>query len=149
MKINLQIAIRAYINRLIKLVNRKNQQKCSLIFDELPTVFLKGIVSLIATARSNKVATCLGMQDFSQFRKDYGGDQAAVIMNIVGNIISGQVMGETAKFLAERFSRIVQVKESISINRSEATGHISPVINSYSHCAVSFHDGIRLKVAIG
>lgn len=121
MKINLQIAIRAYINRLIKLVNRKNQQKCSLIFDELPTVFLKGIDSLIATARSNKVATCLGMQDFSQFRKDYGGDQAAVIMNIVGNIISGQVMGETAKFLAERFGKIVQVKESISMSRNDTS----------------------------
>jgi len=110
-----------YINRLIKLVNRKNQEKCSLVFDELPTVFLNGIDSLIATARSNKVATCLGMQDFSQLRKDYGGDQAAVIMNIVGNIISGQVMGETAKFLAERFGKIVQVKESISMSRNDTS----------------------------
>jgi hypothetical protein len=110
-----------YINRLIKLVNRKNQHKCSLIFDELPTVFLNGIDSLIATARSNKVATCLGMQDFSQLRKDYGGDQSSVIMNIVGNVISGQVMGETAKFLAERFGKIIQIKESVSINRNDTS----------------------------
>jgi len=77
--------------------------------------------SLIATARSNKVATCLGMQDFSQLKKDYGGDQAAVIMNITGNIISGQVMGESSKLLAERFGKITQVKESVSVSRNDTS----------------------------
>jgi type IV secretory pathway TraG/TraD family ATPase VirD4 len=77
--------------------------------------------SLIATARSNKVATCLGMQDFSQLKKDYGADQAAVIMNITGNIISGQVMGETSKPLAERFGKITQVKESVSVSRNDTS----------------------------
>lgn len=105
-----------YINRIIKLVNQKNKIRCSLIFDEFPTIFINGIDSLIATARSNKVATCLGMQDFSQLKKDYGADESAVIMNIAGNIISGQVTGETAKSLSERFGKIVQVKESVSIN---------------------------------
>jgi hypothetical protein len=65
------------------------------------------------------VATCLGMQDFSQLKKDYGSDQASVIMNIVGNIICGQVMGETAKLLAERFGKITQIKESVSVNRND------------------------------
>lgn len=110
-----------YVTRLIKLVNQKNQQKCSLIFDEFPTVYFNDIDSLIATARSNKVATCLGMQDFSQLKKDYGADQSAVIMNIVGNVISGQVTGETAKNLSERFGKIMQVKESISINRTDTS----------------------------
>lgn len=64
--------------------------------------------SLIATARSNKVATTLAMQVFSQLRKDYGKEQADVIVNITGNIISGQVMGETAKVFSERFSKIMQ-----------------------------------------
>jgi hypothetical protein len=77
--------------------------------------------SLIATARSNQVATCLGMQDFSQLKKDYGGDQAAVIMNITGNVISGQVMGETSKLLAERFGKITQVKESVSVSRNDTS----------------------------
>ncbi|MEO8417009.1 MAG: conjugal transfer protein MobC, partial [Ginsengibacter sp.] len=106
-----------YVTRIIKLVNKKSQHKCSLIFDEFPTVYFNDMDSLIATARSNKVATCLGLQDFSQLKKDYGADQAAVIMNIVGNVISGQVTGETAKNLSERFGKILQVKESISINR--------------------------------
>jgi len=110
-----------YVTRLIKLVNKKNQQKCSLIFDEFPTVYFNDIDSLIATARSNKVATCLGLQDFSQLKKDYGADQAAVIMNIAGNIISGQVTGETAKNLSERFGKIMQVKESVSINRTDTS----------------------------
>lgn len=110
-----------YVNRLIKLVNQKARLKCSLVFDEFPTIFINGIDSLIATARSNKVATCLGMQDFSQLKKDYGGDQAAVIMNIAGNIISGQVTGDTAKQLSERFGKIIQVKESISINRNDTS----------------------------
>ncbi len=108
-----------YVTRLVKLVNQKNKHKCSLIFDEFPTIYFNGIDNLIATARSNKVATCLGMQDFSQLKKDYGSDQASVIMNIVGNIICGQVMGETAKLLAERFGKITQIKESVSVNRND------------------------------
>lgn len=110
-----------YVTRLIKLVNQKNKLKSSLIFDEFPTIFFNDIDSLIATARSNRVATCLGIQDFSQLKKDYGADQSAVIMNITGNIISGQVTGETSKFLSERFGKINQVKESISINRTDTS----------------------------
>ena len=61
-----------YVNRLVKLVNQKGKLKSSLIFDEFPTIYLNGMDSLIATARSNKVATTLGLQDLSQLRKDYG-----------------------------------------------------------------------------
>lgn len=119
-----------YISRLIKLVNKKGQQKCSLIFDEFPTIYFNGIDSLIATARSNKVATTLAVQDFSQLKKDYGKDQAEVILNIAGNIISGQVMGETAKHLSERFGKIMQDRESISINRSDTSLNRSKQLES-------------------
>lgn len=110
-----------YVNRLVKLVNKKGRQKSSLIFDEFPTIYLNNMDSLIATARSNKVATCLGVQDFSQLRKDYGKEQADVIANITGNIISGQVTGDTAKQLSERFGKIMQDRESLSINRSDTS----------------------------
>lgn len=110
-----------YISRVIKLVNKKGKMKSSLIFDEFPTVYFNNIDSLIATARSNKVATTVAVQDYSQLKKDYGRDQAEVIMNIVGNVISGQVVGETAKFLSERFGKIVQQRESISINRTDTS----------------------------
>jgi type IV secretory pathway TraG/TraD family ATPase VirD4 len=110
-----------YISRVIKLVNKKGKMKSSLIFDEFPTVYFNNIDSLIATARSNKVATTVAVQDYSQLKKDYGRDQAEVIMNIVGNVISGQVVGETSKFLSERFGKIVQQRESISINRTDTS----------------------------
>jgi hypothetical protein len=110
-----------YVSRLIKLVNNKGKQKSCLVFDEFPTIYLNNIDSLIATARSNKVSTCLGVQDFSQLRKDYGKEQADVIMNIIGNIVSGQVTGDTAKQLSERFGKIMQDRESLSINRSDTS----------------------------
>lgn len=110
-----------YISRMIKLVNQKDKQKCSLIFDEFPTIYFNNIDSLIATARSNKVATTLAVQDYSQLKKDYGREQAEVILNIVGNIIAGQVTGDTAKHLSERFGKIQQQKQSISINSSDTS----------------------------
>jgi hypothetical protein len=119
-----------YISRVIKLVNKKKQQKCSLIFDEFPTIYFNGIDSLIATARANKVATSLAVQDYSQLKKDYGREQAEVIMNIVGNVISGQVVGDTAKLLSERFGKIVQERESISINTTETSVSRSTQLDS-------------------
>jgi len=110
-----------YISRMIKLVNRKGQLKSSLIFDEFPTIYFNNMDSLLATARSNKVATTLGVQDYSQLKKDYGREQAEVIMNIIGNIICGQVTGDTAKQLSERFGKINQVKESLSINSMDTS----------------------------
>jgi len=110
-----------YVNRLIKLVNKKGKVKSSLVFDEFPTIYLNNMDSLIATARSNKVATCLGIQDFSQLRKDYGREQADVIMNIAGNIVSGQVTGDTAKQLSERIGKIMQDRESLSINSQDTS----------------------------
>ncbi len=110
-----------YISRTIKLVNQKGKLKSNLIFDEFPTIYFNNIDSLIATARSNQVATTLAVQDYSQLKKDYGREQAEVIMNIVGNIIAGQVTGDTAKQLSERFGKIMQQRQSISINSSDTS----------------------------
>lgn len=110
-----------YISRMIKLVNRKGQLKSSLIFDEFPTIYFGGIDSLIATARSNKVATTLAVQDLSQLKKDYGAEQAEVIAGIVGNIISGQVTGDTAKKLSDTFGKIMQDRNSMNINSSDTS----------------------------
>ena len=83
-------ALGLYNSRIVKLVNKKGQLKSSIIIDELPTIYFRGIDNLIATARSNKVAVCLGFQDFSQLARDYGDKEAKVIQNTVGNIFSGQ-----------------------------------------------------------
>ncbi|RZK10817.1 MAG: conjugal transfer protein TraG [Flavobacterium sp.] len=110
-----------YISRVIKLVNRKGQLKSSLIFDEFPTIFFNNMDSLIATARSNKVSTTIAVQSTEQLKKDYGAEQADVITGIIGNIISGQVTGDTAKKLSEGFGKIVQDKESKSISSSDVS----------------------------
>lgn len=110
-----------YISRMIKLVNSKGQQKSSLVFDEFPTIYFNNMDSLIATARSNKVSTTLAVQDFSQLKKDYGAEQADVLTGIVGNVISGQVTGDTAKNLSENFGKIVQDKNSMTINSNDTS----------------------------
>jgi hypothetical protein len=86
--------------------------------------------TLIATARSNKVAVCLGFQDFSQLKRDYGDKEAAVVMNTVGNIFSGQVVGESAKVLSERFGKVLQQRQSMTINRNDKSTSISTQLDS-------------------
>ena len=123
-------ALGLYNSRIVKLVNKKGQLKSSIIIDELPTIYFRGIDNLIATARSNKVAVCLGFQDFSQLTRDYGEKEAKVIQNTVGNIFSGQVVGETAKSLSERFGKILQQRQSISINRQDTSTSINTQLDS-------------------
>ena len=118
-------ALGLYNSRIVKLVNKKGQLKSSIIIDELPTIYFHGIDNLIATARSNKVAVCLGFQDYSQLARDYGDKEAKVIQNTVGNIFSGQVVGETAKNLSERFGKILQQRQSVSINRQDTSTSIN------------------------
>ncbi|WP_305155420.1 conjugal transfer protein MobC [uncultured Alistipes sp.] len=123
-------ALGLYNSRIVKLVNKKGQLKSSIIIDELPTIYFKGLDNLIATARSNKVATLLGFQDFSQLKRDYGDKEAAVVMNTVGNIFSGQVVGETAKTLSERFGKVLQTRQSMTINRNDTSTSISTQMDS-------------------
>lgn len=110
-----------YVSRMTKIINQRGKLKSSLIFDEFPTIYFNGIDNLIATARSNKVSTTIGVQDYSQLKNEYSREQAEVILNIMGNVISGQVSGDTAKFLSEKFGRIMQDRESISINSNDTS----------------------------
>ena len=123
-------ALGLYNSRIVKLINKKGQLKSSVIIDELPTIYFKGLDNLIATARSNKVAVCLGFQDFSQLVRDYGDKEAKVVINTVGNIFSGQVVGETAKTLSERFGKVLQKRQSISINRQDISTSINTQMDS-------------------
>lgn len=123
-------ALGLYNSRIVKLINKKGQLKSSVIIDELPTIYFRGLDNLIATARSNKVAVCLGFQDYSQLTRDYGDKESKVIQNTVGNIFSGQVVGETAKSLSERFGKVLQKRQSISINRNDTSTSISTQLDS-------------------
>ncbi|WP_425474806.1 conjugal transfer protein MobC [Niabella insulamsoli] len=123
-------ALGLYNSRIVKLINKKGQLKSSVIIDELPTIYFRGLDNLIATARSNKVAVCLGFQDYSQLIRDYGDKESKVIQNTVGNIFSGQVVGETAKNLSERFGKVLQKRQSLTINRSDKSTSISTQLDS-------------------
>ncbi|GKH13591.1 conjugal transfer protein MobC [Bacteroides uniformis] len=123
-------ALGLYNSRIVKLINKKGQLKSTVIIDELPTIYFRGLDNLIATARSNKVAVCLGFQDFSQLNRDYGEKESKVIQNTVGNIFSGQVVGETAKTLSERFGKILQQRQSVSINRQDVSTSVNTQLDS-------------------
>jgi hypothetical protein len=123
-------ALGLYNSRIVKMINKKGRLKSSVIIDELPTIYFRGLDNLVATARANKVAVCLGFQDFSQLNRDYGDKEAKVVMNTVGNIFSGQVVGETAKTLSERFGKVLQKRQSMTINQREKSTSISTQMDS-------------------
>ena len=123
-------ALGLYNSRIVKLINKKKRLKSAVIIDELPTIYMRGLDNLIATARSNKVAVMLGFQDFSQLKRDYGDKESAVICNTVGNVFAGQVVAETAKTLSERFGKVLQKRQNMTINRNETSVSINTQMDS-------------------
>lgn len=123
-------ALGLYNSRIVKLINKKGMLKSSVIIDELPTIYFRGLDNLIATARSNKVAVCLGFQDYSQLNRDYGDKESKVIQNTVGNIFAGQVVGETSESLSKRFGKVLQRRQNITINRQDTSTSINTQLDS-------------------
>lgn len=123
-------ALALYTSRIAKLVNRKGMLKCGINLDEVATFYFKSLDNILATGRSNKISVCLGLQDFSQLRRDYGEKESKVIENIVGNIICGQVVADTAKILSERFGKILQQREGATITSNDRTQSISTQLDS-------------------
>ena len=109
-------------NRLTKLINTKGNLPSALIVDEVPTLFLHKIENLIATARSNKVAVLMGLQELPQFSQQYGKDTAATITAVVGNVLSGSVRNkETLEWLERLFGKSKQLGEGLSIDRNKTS----------------------------
>ncbi|ETZ20144.1 conjugal transfer protein MobC [Pedobacter sp. V48] len=109
-----------YVNRMLKLINKKGKQKCSLIFDEYPTL-VANLITTISTGRSNLISCTIGIQSIEQVKKEYGSEQAEIIAGICANMISGQVSGDSAKKLSETFGKIMQDRQSMSINSSDTS----------------------------
>jgi len=114
-----------YITRMLKVINKKHQRATSLIFDELPTIYFRGLDTLIATARSNRISTLLGVQTIDQLIRDYGKEQANAITSNIGNIFCGQAAGETARFIQNRMGKILQERQSVNINRNTQSSTFS------------------------
>lgn len=114
------------LNRLTRLINSKGNRPSALIIDELPTLFVHRIENLIATARSNKVAVLMGLQELPQFQQQYGKDTATTITSVVGNVLSGSVRNkETLEWLERLFGKVKQQSESLSIDRTKTSLSLS------------------------
>jgi len=114
-----------FITRMLKVINRKGQCPSSLIFDELPTIYFRGLDTLIATARNNRISTLLGIQTVDQLIRDYGKEQANAILTNIGNVLSGQASGETARFIQGRMGKILQERQSVNINQNTQSSTFS------------------------
>jgi hypothetical protein len=110
-----------FIDRLNKLINQKGRHRCAMICDEFATVRATGVLTTITTARSNDIVPVIAVQDLSQLRTQYSREEADLILNITGNLVCGQVGGETARWVAERFPSTMQDRTSISINSNDTS----------------------------
>lgn len=114
------------LNRLTKLINTKGNLPSALIIDEVPTLFVHKVENLIATARSNKVAVLMGLQEIPQFQQQYGKDTAATITAVVGNVLAGSVRNkETLDWLERLFGKSKQIGEGLSIDRNKTSSSLN------------------------
>ncbi|GAA4463027.1 conjugal transfer protein MobC [Nibrella saemangeumensis] len=117
-------------SRVLRLVNQKGRRKCSIIVDELPTIYFRGLDNLIATGRSNKVCTTLGVQDLSQLKREYGDREAEALFNTIGNVFSGQVGGETARILSTSFGKNKQIRQNFTFTKDDTNIQFSENMDS-------------------
>lgn len=122
-------ALGLYNFRVLELINQEGKHQSSIVIDELPTLYFKGLNNLIATGRSNRVAVTIAMQDYSQLESTYGRTGADEIKNTCGNIISGQVYDKTAESMQNRLGKNVQQKQSINIQSEDTTHGIATELN--------------------
>jgi hypothetical protein len=108
-------------DRMNKIINQKGKMKCSTVYDEFGTIRVSSVITLLMTGRSNDIVVTMGLQDFSMLKRVYSREEAETIFNATGNVIFGQVGGETARLAAERFSKVFQPRESISFHRSDVS----------------------------
>lgn len=130
-----------YIDRLTRLCNQPGRYPCAMICDEFATVRAYSMTTAIATGRSNKIVPILAVQDLSQLRTQYSRNEADLFLNITGNVFCGQVGGETAKWMSERFPTIQQEKPSVSTNSTDlsvsTTLQREPTVNQATIASLS------------
>ena len=110
-----------FCDRLNKIINRPNQMKCAVVYDEFATIRATSVQTIIQVGRSNDIMPIIVIQDFSQLKQTYAREDAEALFSMAGNIICGQVNGETARLVADRFPRIRQPRTSISTNSQDVS----------------------------
>ncbi len=114
------------LNRVTKLVNTKGNLPVGLVIDEAPSLYIFRIEQVLSQARSNLVASVLGIQSLQQFQQQYGKETAATITSVVGNVLSGSVQNkDTLEWLERLFGKVKQEAESLSIDRTKVSVSLS------------------------
>ena len=114
------------LNRTLRLINSKHNLPGGIIADEFPTIYIHKIDNVVATARSNKVAVLLGLQEIPQLRQFYKKEVADTISAIVGNILSGSARDKNPlEWLEKLFGKIKQKSYSQSISQQGTTTSIN------------------------
>jgi len=114
------------LNRILRLINSKENMPGGIIADEFPTIYIHKIDNVVATARSNRVAVMLGLQEIPQLKQFYKKEVADTISSIVGNILSGAARDKnTLEWLEKMFGKIKQKTYSQSISQQGTTTSIN------------------------
>ncbi len=89
-----------------RLMNQPYKQQSVVLIDEAPTIYIPNLDQIPATARSNKIATILGIQDFSQIVDRYGKEKAEVLLSNLGNQFYGRTTNiKSAEMVGKLFSK--------------------------------------------
>lgn len=110
-----------YIDRINKLINQPGRHPCALVLDEFATVRAASVLQTVSVGRDNNIIPLLVVQDFNQLRILYSRAEADAIVNMMGNLICGQVGGETARWVSERFPAVVEHKTTVSVNSMDTS----------------------------
>jgi len=110
-----------YIDRINKLINRPGRLRCGLVVDEFGTVRASSVLNTMAVGRSHNIFSLLVVQDVNQLRMNYSRAEADTVMNMTGNLICGQVGGETARWMSERFPGKIEHKTTVSVNSADTS----------------------------
>ncbi len=109
------------LTKLSKTLNKQKKRPSMYIVDEFPTVYVRGIDNLIATARSNKIATVLGFQSFAQIIVNYGKEISDQMLRICGTRIMGQMMDEDAQTISGNIGKQKVQNKSITYSNNDVS----------------------------
>jgi hypothetical protein len=109
------------VDRVNRQINVRDRYPSALVLDEFATIRATSVLNTIATGRSHNITAIISVQDINQLRSTYSQAEADQVMNTPGNLICGQVTGETARWVKERFDSVIEYRTTVSINSSDTS----------------------------
>lgn len=106
------------IGLVIKKMNTPNQYDSAIIIDEFTVLSIPNFVNIPETARSNKIATCIAIQDISQLIARYGKEEAS---SIISNMGSQFLFRTTNPETLDHFQRMLGTREVKNTSKNRST----------------------------